>query len=258
MGQSTFSKETSKKKRDGNLSRDRSIIRDRSPRLIYIRTPPKIVFKEHPKSFHPLIQFRPRLYYTHDNGGRPFRVYIDEEKKIAMISLNEDEIQSSYPFIMNKLFKFDDVFIGKDTDDIYKEKKSADKNDGNSILFLMKRDEHDHNNDEDHEEKHHELYEYMFVGSEIIIFTTDSPIIRFESPIGNSDVPYPFAVNTNDTYFLLNHYYIFFHSKDFIGETPYDPYEYYEKYERRRPREFKSLDRQVVVRQNYWDYSQEN
>ena len=44
---------------------------------------------------------------------------------------------------------------------------------------------------------------YMFIGECIRVFSTRSPITTFVSPVGNNDVPYPFAVNRSGTVYLL-------------------------------------------------------
>lgn len=44
---------------------------------------------------------------------------------------------------------------------------------------------------------------YIFVGSVIIEFHTEDEIVSFVSPVGNNDVPYPLAVGTKNTYFMI-------------------------------------------------------
>lgn len=44
---------------------------------------------------------------------------------------------------------------------------------------------------------------YVYIGSEIFSFKTDSKIIDYVSPVGNNDVPYPYAIDANDYYYLM-------------------------------------------------------
>jgi hypothetical protein len=45
--------------------------------------------------------------------------------------------------------------------------------------------------------------EYVYLGDIIMSFTSISPIVKYISPIGNSDVPYPFAIDSNKNYYLM-------------------------------------------------------
>lgn len=47
------------------------------------------------------------------------------------------------------------------------------------------------------------LNRYLLITGSIVEFWTENPITRFESPIGNNDVPYPFALTTDAMLFLL-------------------------------------------------------
>ena len=44
---------------------------------------------------------------------------------------------------------------------------------------------------------------YMFIGSTIYEFDSYEPIVRFVSPVGNSDVPYPYAYDANNNAYLF-------------------------------------------------------
>jgi hypothetical protein len=52
--------------------------------------------------------------------------------------------------------------------------------------------------------------EYVYIGNEIKAFQTkqDDMIIKYISPIGNSDVPYPYAIGKKFTYLILENKYI--------------------------------------------------
>uniref|UniRef100_A0A6C0C961 Uncharacterized protein n=1 Tax=viral metagenome TaxID=1070528 RepID=A0A6C0C961_9ZZZZ len=64
--------------------------------------------------------------------------------------------------------------------------------------------------------------EYIYIGSEIFSFNTIDKIIDYVSPVGNNDVPYPYAIDNNGNYYLLIENVIL------KGEIKYeDPYNYY-------------------------------
>ena len=42
------------------------------------------------------------------------------------------------------------------------------------------------------------------MGHLLYSFETDEPITKYYSPIGNSDVPYPYAVGSTKSYFMLD------------------------------------------------------
>lgn len=57
--------------------------------------------------------------------------------------------------------------------------------------------------------------EYIFVGKEMFSFTAKSEIVSFASPIGNSSVPYTYAVDASGRYYL-------FFQKVVLEEVPED------------------------------------
>jgi hypothetical protein len=44
---------------------------------------------------------------------------------------------------------------------------------------------------------------YIFIGIYIYEFESPEPIIEYVSPIGNNDVPYPFAKSANETFLMV-------------------------------------------------------
>lgn len=118
-----------------------------------------------------------KLYETHDNGGRLFRVFVDKAGHTAYISSI-----SSEDFCVNVRIVFRRVFIGKSNESAV---FSGPEYDGNSILFELDRNE------------------YLFVGDHIFRFHTAHPLRKFVSPVGRNDVPYPFAVDTKGDYYIL-------------------------------------------------------
>ena len=130
-----------------------------------------------------------KTYLIHDNGGRPFKVLINEYVSIYKYKgYNEKadkRIYSKKPIIILK--NIENIFIGKS------HKNEMTKNsggygsdfDGNSILINVKNNE------------------YIYIGSEIFRFYSFSDIIDYKSPVGNNDVPYPYAIDKENNYYLM-------------------------------------------------------
>jgi hypothetical protein len=75
---------------------------------------------------------------------------------------------------------------------------------GNTLLFKIDKDT------------------YMYIGEKINLFTLlDDEIVDYKSPVGNSDVPYPYAVGKKNTYLMIEDVYI----KN--SEKTGDPYKQY-------------------------------
>ena len=114
---------------------------------------------------------------------------------------------SQYDDVAVKPTKYTRVFIGRSP--VNKMTKFSGghgpKFDGNSMLF--------------------ELGEtsYMFVGECVRTFTTRSPITTFVSPVGNSDVPYPYAIDAEGTVYLL------IENVKLTAVPDSDPYDFYYK-----------------------------
>lgn len=132
-----------------------------------------------------------QMYQTHDNGGRAFRVFIDRKDRVAVVTLmvSSEWPEDCYPFIVNQRFPFHRVWIGKSPRIEMTEKAFhggyGPTFDGNSILFDLSDNT------------------YMFVGDSVQLFQTKSPIVRYVSPVGQNDVPYPYAVDKDGAYYLI-------------------------------------------------------
>ena len=75
-------------------------------------------------------------------------------------------------------FSPEKVFVGQSP-------KHGARFDGNSMLL------------------HLEGLKYVFVGEEVFSFTAKSPITKFLSPVGNNDVPYPWAMDEQGFRYLM-------------------------------------------------------
>ena len=148
-----------------------------------------------------------KIYFIHDNGGRPFKVEIQ--------NLNEtNEIQNNCNVKIYRILGMDsdDENYNEDIDDTYETEPCLEYQpervfvglspqnmmtafslgfgtqfDGNSILLHLKDNL------------------YVSIGSEIYTFTTEPGcrIIKYLSPVGNNDVPYPFALDDHDNCYLM-------------------------------------------------------
>lgn len=126
-----------------------------------------------------------RIYYTHDNGGKPFVVVINDDIHQAKIYKREwnDRIDDYKKPKLIKTIRYVRKFIGDSPKswNMYREK-------GNSILFQLKNNR------------------FLFVGLDVKEFSLmkgDKPV-KYISIIGNSDVIYPYLIGKQYTYFLAS------------------------------------------------------
>lgn len=137
-----------------------------------------------------------QTYYTLFNGGQIYKVIVSPNNYIYVYYgehfdtlLFEKQAQK--------------VFVGKSPN------YSSDY-DGNSILIEI------------------ENYSYIYIGDKIITFMSYNPIVNYISPIGNSMVPYPYAIDDKGwVYLFVCLVVITSFSSNYISES--DPYEYYWK-----------------------------
>jgi hypothetical protein len=127
-----------------------------------------------------------KAYEIHDNGGRPFRAFV-QPKRVQVMKLNwneETEKSEDGPIVFDSPVK--KVYIGEDHMRIGDFPMSAFSR-GNSLLARLN------------------ATDYVYIGWKIQKFQPmkGDEIIGFESPIGNNDVPYSFAVGKEYTYLLI-------------------------------------------------------
>ena len=136
------------------------------------------------------VSIKGKKYLIHDNGGRPFLVAINE-KHVSIFKLpkgfNEDEDTSKndYTELVKEYKNVKKVFIGKSVkpkDDTAYYAAYGKEFDGNTILIEIK-------------DKR-----YCLVAEKIVEFSTKDSIEKFESPVGNNDVPYPLAYGSQNVY----------------------------------------------------------
>ena len=123
-----------------------------------------------------------KTYEIHHNGARPYRVLVDTKKKRVTVFAADTD---------TTVFEstFQRIFIGDNDLRIRSAEAPKGKYPGNTILL------------------HRSGSTYVWIGREIVQFTTrhGEPIRAYYSPLGGSDVPYPYAVGTDFTYFLLDY-----------------------------------------------------
>jgi hypothetical protein len=129
-----------------------------------------------------------QIYYTHDNMSRPFMITLTKDMIRVYKSVDPDD-EDNYDKIIYNITPYDKLFIGGDPANL--------EFVGNSILI-----------------KTADL-NYVFVGHQIFSFETSDEIIQYFSPVGNSDVPYPYAIGTKYTYLLVY--------DQFIANSEIDP-----------------------------------
>ena len=119
-----------------------------------------------------------KVYDVLDNGARPYRVYVDG----STVSIYIGKQNSDYTYDYDKLvrtIKAKEVHVGG--------KKSQL---GNSILV------------------HVSGNNYMYIGHEIYEFQMEDTVDTYFSIVGNSDVPYPVLLGTENAYFMLDRCYV--------------------------------------------------
>lgn len=132
-----------------------------------------------------------KSYQIHDNGGRPFVVEVHSAKKEVEVFLNEYN-EDTDKFIKGKSIlrsPYQQIFVGPDSCPGRSEYTATDPSfKGNSILL------------------HVSGSKYIYIGSEIHSFETrdGETIKQYYSPVENNDVPYPYAIGENYTYFMLD------------------------------------------------------
>ena len=130
-------------------------------------------------------------YMTHDNGGRPFMVILWEKpKRVEIFEVKSDETKGHTMLVLRIECQVQEWWIGISEENEFTTFGGGygPNFDGNSILI------HVHDN------------EYIFVGERIFSFQPAFPIVDFKSPVGNNDVPYPYALAARGSH---RRYYLF-------------------------------------------------
>lgn len=159
-------------------------------------------------------------YFIHDNGGRPFKAVVDIEKKnIKVYKFDPDEVDDNseeHEIIYDILVydsDFTNIFVGS-SNDMYE--ANIDEEKGNSILVETGE------------------IQYTYIGESIYSFTSIQPIKEYFSPIGNNDVPYPYAIDIHKNIYLMIENTILIPYKntfEYIFKEKIQPYSFYYRYQ---------------------------
>ena len=139
------------------------------------------------------IKIKGKQYLIHDNGGRPFLVVINEKNvyiyKVPKNNLLTEYKKKDYTELIKEYKNVKKVFIGKSkkpNENAVYHSVYGSKYNGNTILLEIK------------------PKKYCLIADTIIEFSTKDTIEKYDSPVGNNDVPYPVAYGTNNIYFFLD------------------------------------------------------
>ncbi len=144
-------------------------------------------------------------YDIMNNGGTSFVVFIKDKVYIHKNNFDfklDKNIMEPKPRLT---YRPEKIWIGKSPKNKMTEFSGAygPKYDGNSILLKLKN-------------------EYIYIGSMIYSFVPLAPIKSYVSPVGNSGVPYPYAIDTKNNIYLMIEDVIMLNRTSFTD--PYDDY----------------------------------
>jgi len=139
-------------------------------------------------------------YIIHFNGGRPYKVEYSKAKravKVYAAAADGDDFEKRAAHTFSNIVR---VMVGSAGDGSY------DWERGNTVLVQLNKTD------------------YVHISNTIVKFKPLSKIKKFASPIGNNDVPYPYAIDTGNRYYL-------FAENVMLLQVPeneaHDPYSYY-------------------------------
>lgn len=171
-------------------------------------------------------------YFIHDNGGRPFMVTVESKKvsvfgrkKTLYFEDDEDEIKTwgeaqnpkFYDVPVLEIPDYSNIWIPDDESLCKKNNKLAENFAlGNSILVEKQK------------------LSYVYIGMDIKSFETLDPIVKYESPVGNNDVPYPWAKDAKNRIYLMLEDVSFHLKEDEDKGDPYQPYYFQRRGKKRR------------------------
>ena len=130
-----------------------------------------------------------RVYFTHSNGARPFKVEVREKQ--LEVCIFEQEANAYVPLLIPTNVRR--IFVGKDSGTGIVAAPDKPDFDGNSILLEMSSPDT------------RKSPQYMFIGDRVYTFSTPNDQDEaFYSLVGNNDVPYPVALGRKRVYFMLD------------------------------------------------------
>ena len=148
------------------------------------------------KRLQDLTPFPREGYRIHNNGGVPYIVCVGETVQVYQFPSDcGEESRNDTDYYTELVLEIvpEKIFIGIDKDN--------EEYLGNSILLKKSQNR------------------YIYIGHKIYEFTTEDKILEYYSPVGNSDVPYPYAVGEKFMYLMIENV--------FIDKVDCDPYQYW-------------------------------
>jgi hypothetical protein len=130
-----------------------------------------------------------KSYDVHDNGGRPFRVFIDGNKVSIYRDGNIGTFEPTADYKLIKELKVKGVHIGKSTG----RAEAADHGPGEAKMFVG-----------NSILLHVSGKKYIHIGVEIYEFEMEDEFEAYFSMVGNNDVPYPVVLGKENVYFMLD------------------------------------------------------
>jgi len=175
-------------------------------------------------------------YYTHWNGGRPYKVVVDEKNNEVTIyrwkervfvgdedykdktetnETNEDDEEDGdedWEDVYNvegKKYKYEKLFIGKSPLNNMTKYSGGygDEFDGNVVLLKVSKNE------------------YYYISKNVKSFTSENEITKLIAQVGNNDVPYPYCIDDKNNILLLDDSVIIKHTNNLAEDV--EPYRYY-------------------------------
>lgn len=179
--------------------------------------------------------------YIHENGGRPFIVYVNKNYvDVFRIPKNmfidpDKEIHLNRNHYSEKVASLKplDVFIGKSPKNAMTTFSMGygKKFDGNTILVRTGKKK------------------YVFIGGSVFHLVSLSDIVQYSSPVGNNDVPYPYAVDKDGNNYLFLEKVILLNKKLVDLSREEDPYNYYYR-NKDAKKQTKHLRLKMIARQD--------
>ena len=143
-----------------------------------------------------------QIYYTIFNGGTPYKVTISPTNYVKVYSNAEDDTNDNYDKLVFEK-QVQKVFVGispatEEHNNTYP---------GNTILLEASD------------------YTYIYIGEKIFTFMSYNPIVKYVSPMGNSLVPYPYAIDDKCWVYLMVFTVVITRMPENLQLS--DPYDYY-------------------------------
>lgn len=140
-----------------------------------------------------------KAYFTHDNGGRPFIVYISPKQISVYREVQnkyyvretdrdrENNHKDAWLYIEHVVTKdYLKVWIGESISNKTTTFVCTDNDEFHGSCILVKTGPS----------------RYLFIGEGVCEFSTDEEIDIFYAPVGNNDVPYSYAIGKKYVYFM--------------------------------------------------------